>query len=285
MSGKGAYVSKGLEEAISVRCSEGRRRFLARAMPVYAESGSVRAATVVLQDVTRLCRFDELKNDLVATVAHEFRTPLTSLRMAIHLCLEEVAGPVTPKQGELLGAAREDCERLQAIVDELLDLSRIQAGRIELKRAEVVVGELVKAVLAAHHAAAGDLELHLQSEVLPDVGALSADAERLHIALGNLLANAIRHSPAGGTIVVRVARRGDELRFEVEDSGPGIAPEYREAVFEKHFRVPGEEAAGTGLGLFIAKEIVEAHGGRIGVESVAGGGSRFWFTIPGVERG
>ena len=94
--------------------------------------GELRGAAVVLQDVTRLRRFDELKNDLVATVAHEFRTPLTSLRMAIHLCLEEAAGPLTEKQADLLFAAREDCERLQAIVDDLLDLSRIQAGREEL---------------------------------------------------------------------------------------------------------------------------------------------------------
>src|SRR5207248_1147029 len=94
--------------------------------------GGIVGAAIVLQDVTRLRRFDELKNDLVATVAHEFRTPLTSLRMAIHLCVEETAGPLTDKQADLLHAAREDCERLQTIVDELLDLARIQSGRIEL---------------------------------------------------------------------------------------------------------------------------------------------------------
>ena len=102
----------------------GDRYFLPRGTPVYETRGVIVGATVILQDVTRLRRFEELKNDLVATVAHEFRTPLTSLRMAVHLCTEQVAGPLTDKQAELLHAAREDCDRLQGMVDDLLDLSR-----------------------------------------------------------------------------------------------------------------------------------------------------------------
>src|SRR5438105_15895124 len=103
----------------------GERYYLLRASPVYDEQGRITGATAILQDVTRLRRFDELKNDLLATVAHEFRTPLTSLRMAIHLCIEGTVGPLTEKQADLLHAAREDCERLQSIVDDLLNLSRI----------------------------------------------------------------------------------------------------------------------------------------------------------------
>src|SRR5262249_25617924 len=130
VGGKGAYIPKGFEEAFRVHVPDGDRYLLPRATPVYQEGGGIGGATLVLQDVTRLRRFDELKNDLVATVAHEFRTPLTSLRMAIHLCLEQVVGPVTEKQADLLYAAREDCERLQAMVDDLLDLSRIETGRV-----------------------------------------------------------------------------------------------------------------------------------------------------------
>ena len=135
LAGKGAYVPKGFEEAVRVPsrpkasacCCRAPRRSTAR-------TATVAGAAIVLQDVTRLFRFDELKNDLVATVAHEFRTPLTSLRMALHLCTEEAVGPLTPKQADLLFAAREDCERLQVIVDELLNLSRIESGTIELHR-------------------------------------------------------------------------------------------------------------------------------------------------------
>jgi NtrC-family two-component system sensor histidine kinase KinB len=137
LSGKGAVVPRGFEEAIRVDLQDGPHRLLPRATALYSEEGAVTGVTVVLQDVTRLVRFDELKNDLVATVAHEFRTPLTSLRMAVHMCAEEVAGPLTTQQADLMAAARQDCERLQGIVDDILDLSRIQAGRIELQARSV----------------------------------------------------------------------------------------------------------------------------------------------------
>ena len=128
--------------------------FIPRAMPLYGETGAVNGAAVIIQDVTRLFRFDELRNDLVATVAHEFRTPLTSLRMALHLVTEEVVGSLTPKQSELLFAAREDCERLQTIVDDLLNLARIESGRIDLHKRRVEPRSIIDAVVDVHRAAA-----------------------------------------------------------------------------------------------------------------------------------
>src|SRR5262249_1265887 len=126
LGGKGPYTPSDLREAIRVPSNEGDRYFLPRAAPVYETLGRLVGATVVLQEVTGLRRLDELQNDLVATVAHELRTPLTSLRMALQLCLEQVLGPLTEKQAEALHAAREDCTRLQTMVDDLLDLSRIE---------------------------------------------------------------------------------------------------------------------------------------------------------------
>ena len=120
-----------------MEASDGNRALLPRANPVSSDEGQLLGATVVLQDVTRLRRFDELKDDLVATVAHEFRTPLTSLRMAIHLLAEQTVGPLNEQQLDLVGAAREECERLQGIVDDLLDLARIRSGRLELHPREV----------------------------------------------------------------------------------------------------------------------------------------------------
>ena len=134
----------------------GDRYFLPRGAPVYETRGVVVGATVILQDVTRLRRFEELKNDLVATVAHEFRTPLTSLRMAVHLCTEQVAGPLTDKQAELLHAAREDCDRLQGMVDDFLDLSRIESGRVELYPLPTDVTGLIKQALENSKAEADD---------------------------------------------------------------------------------------------------------------------------------
>ncbi len=277
-SGKGAYVPHGLEEALRVATPDGDRSFLPRATPLYADEGDVVGATLVLQDVTRQIRFEELRNDLVATTAHELRTPLTSLRMAIHLLIEQRVGALNEKQADLVYAAREDCERLQDTVDELLDLSRIQAGKLELRLATVGVEALVRDALGAHASLAAERGVEIRIEVLPGLDAVRADAERILLVLANLLTNALRHGPPHGVVTLRACPTGQAVRFEVVDSGPGIPAEYQQAVFEKHFQLPGSQ--GSGLGLFISREIVHAHGGRMGVDSRPGKGSTFWFELP-----
>ncbi|HUL60531.1 MAG TPA: ATP-binding protein [Anaeromyxobacteraceae bacterium] len=280
VSGRGAYVPRGFEEAVRVASPEGDRHLLPRATPLYSEQGGVVGATIVLQDVTRLMRFDELKNDLVATVAHEFRTPLTSLRLAIHLCADEVVGPLTEKQADLMAAAREDCERLQGIVDDLLDLSRIQSGRMALKVERLDAGALLEGAEAALRAAVEAGGLAVDRDVPDPAPAVQADRERAQLVLTNLLANAVRHTPPGGRVHLSARADGDVVRFEVRDTGEGIAREHLDRVFEKFYRVPGARSGGVGLGLYISREIVHAHGGAMGVESAPGSGSTFWFTLP-----
>jgi signal transduction histidine kinase len=265
---------------VRVPAPEGERYLLPRATPVYTAGGAIGGATLVLQDVTRLRRFDELKNDVVATVAHEFRTPLTSLRMAIHLCLEGAAGPMTEKQVDLLQAGRQDCERLQSIVDDLLDLSRLQSGKVELNREPVGVGQLLDQALAQSRPQAQACQVELRSEDLVPGTSLEVDTDRLQLVFSNLLTNALRYSPKGGAVVLRARMAEQGVRFEVSDSGPGIPAEFRERIFEKYFRIPGAPSGSAGLGLYISREIVNAHGGDIGVESQLGQGSTFWFTIP-----
>ncbi|MGH7966282.1 MAG: ATP-binding protein [Candidatus Binatia bacterium] len=280
LGGKGSYTPKGFEEAVRVSSSEGDKYLLPRATPVYEPNGGIVGVTVILQDVTRLRRFDELKNDLVATVAHEFRTPLTSLRMAIHLCLEQVVGPVTEKQADLLHAAREDCERLQAMVDDLLDLSRIEAGRVEMHWRLTAAAALVKAAIETHHAAAEERKVKLSAPPpLPEDEVL-ADPERIALVFSNLVTNAIRHTPSDGKVEVRAQPVNGAVRFEVVDTGVGIPREHQRYIFDKFFRVPGSPVGGAGLGLSIAQEIVHGHGGEIGLESQPGRGSTFWFTLP-----
>jgi signal transduction histidine kinase len=282
VSGQPARSPAGLEDAVRLPTPEGEVFLLPRASRVLGEAGDLRAVTITVQDVTRARRFDELKNDLVATVAHEFRTPLTSLRMAVHLCLERAAGPVTEKQLDLLHAARQDTERLQQLVDDLLDLSRFQSGQVVLHPSSLVVEDLVEATLAAWQATAREKSIALKAEVLPGTDTVWADAERLGLVLGNLIGNAVKHSPVGSPVVVRAWRTGPTVRMEVIDRGPGIPAEFRALVFEKFFQVPGgSSAGGAGLGLFLAKEITQAHGGRIGVEGGPEGmGSVFWLEWP-----
>jgi signal transduction histidine kinase/HAMP domain-containing protein len=280
VAGKGTYLPRGLEDALRVLSGGVERRLLPRASPLYSEQGAVVGASIVLQDVTRLLRFDELKNDLVATVAHEFRTPLTSLRMAIHILVEGTVGSLTEKQADLVYAAREDCERLQGIVDDLLDLSRIQAGKVEVSPAPISSKALVEAAVAVREDAAREAHVALVADVDEPVLPVLAYVERVALVFENLIANAVRHSPKDGVITVRAAPEDGRVRFEISDQGPGIAPEYRERIFEKFFRVPGTKGEGIGLGLYISREIVRAHGGEMGVENEPGAGARFWFTLP-----
>jgi signal transduction histidine kinase len=165
------------------------------------------------------------------------------------------------------------------MVDELLDLARIQSGRIELRRARIAPAALIDAALDAHRGPAVERRIHLAGEVLPGLPGVLADRERLQVVLSNLLVNAIRHTPEGGQIVLRARAEGTQVRFEVADSGPGIPLDAQAAIFDKFVRVPSTPG-GTGLGLSIARDVVEAHGGRIGVDSTPGHGATFWFTVP-----
>jgi len=280
LSGKGAYSPRGFDDAVQLPTLMGDRYFLPRGRPVYETRGVIVAATVILQDVTRLRRFEEFKNDIVATVAHEFRTPLTSLRMAVHLCTEQVAGPLTDKQAELLDAAREDCDRLQGMVDDFLDLSRIESGRVELYPLPTEVAGLIKHALENSKTEADVKGVNLSTSLsLPSISVL-ADHDRIGHVFSNLIGNALRYTPNGGSITLDAAVVDSLVRFAVMDTGSGIPKEYQERIFEKFYQVPESGPKGTGLGLYIAKEIVRAHGGEIGVESDPGEGSTFWFTLP-----
>lgn len=275
------HVPSSIDEAVPVRTEHGEQYLLARATPVERPGMPAAGATVVLQEVTRLRRLDELRNEMVATVAHELRTPLTSLRMAILLCLEQASGGSgSPIASRLLGTARDDCERLQATVDELLDLARIQSGEIELHRSGVAAAELLGAAVAQLDASARARQVSLVMPPVADELRVLADPDRLQLVFTNLIANAIRHSPAGGTVALAAAAEDGRVRFEIADQGEGIAAEHLPLVFDRFYRVPGAPSGGVGLGLAIARELVVAHGGEIGVESRPNAGSRFWFTVP-----
>ncbi len=277
---KGPYLPRGFEEAVRLTGPEGERYLLPRAVPVQDAGGGLNGVTILLQDVTRLRLFDQVKSDLVATVAHEFRTPLTSLRMAIYLCLEGVPGPLTSKQSELLAAARADCERVQAMVDDLLDLSRISEGGLKMRSIPLAADELVRGALMAHAAAAQRAGVRLEAQPPLSSARVLADPERLVLVFSNLITNALRHTSQGGVVACGALAEAEAVRFWVRDSGQGIAPEHLERIFDKFYGLTGARAGGQGLGLYIAREVVRAHGGEIGVESAPAQGSRFWFTLP-----
>ena len=290
IQGARAAVAKGgrpvvpsdFGSVVVVQAAEGERAFLPHATPIYdAVTGEMVGVTVLLQDVTRLRRLDELKGNLVNTVAHELRIPLTSLGMALHLALDErVSGPVSGKLAELLATAREDVQRLRALVEDLLDLSRIQEGKVLLKIEAVAVPVLLTDVREAVRTAAEQASVEVDVEAPPDVGPVSVDRARMQLALTNLASNAVRFAPSGTTVILGAKRAPGGVRFEVDDAGPGVPKEERERIFERFARSDSDSGGGPGLGLYIAREVVRAHGGRIGVLERPGGGARFWIEVP-----
>jgi signal transduction histidine kinase len=280
LKGKGPQAPRGLENVIPILVAERPRYVQPIATPMYADvSGAVVGVTVLLRDVTSLRRADELKNDLLATVAHELRTPLTSIRMGIHLCLEEKVGPLTEKQQELLTSAREDAERLHRLVEGILSVSKIEAGVLVGRRRTVAPSKLVEQAVAPFRVRAADQRIALATRA-PDMPFVEVDEDSVVLVLTNMLTNAFKHTPEGGRIEVTAEAADDTVRFNVTDTGGGIPEEHRPRLFEKFYRVPGSPPGGTGLGLSIARDIVFAHEGEIGVESTVGKGSRFWFYLP-----
>lgn len=227
-----------------------------------------------------LQRMDELKSQFVANVSHEFKNPLAMVAESMSLVIEGVAGEANPKQKELLETGRKTVQRLIRLVMDLLDVSKIEAGKMEMKREELDFVSLVEEVLAAYDRELSKKQLTLKKELAPDTGMLWADKDKLSEVVINLLNNAIKYTPQGGAIAIRAGGSDKEVRFEIADTGPGIPVEYKEKIFDKFERITAEKQEGTGLGLPIAKDIIALHKGRIWAEGAAGQGSRFIFTLP-----
>lgn len=276
------FLTKAFDQTVTFRFNSEDRAYLPQILPIKDPFGITLGAAVVLSDVTRFRLLDQIKSNLVATVSHELKTPLTSIRLVLHLLLEETVGPLTPKQTELLIDARDNAERLLNTIEHLLALARLEEGRESLElRAETPQALLQAAAEAARpRAEAKHIELIVEeASSLPPV---AADPVRLGHALNNLLDNALTYTDEGGSITLS-ARALDErnVRLSVTDTGVGIRAKCMPHVFDKFFRVPDQSRGhGTGLGLAIVREIVLAHGGQVSCESEVGRGTAFHLTLP-----
>ncbi len=278
------FLPHSFDAVLSYRLKGAERSFLPRILTMRNKENAVLGVAVVLYDVTRFRLLDAAKTHLVGTVSHELKTPLTSVRMVLHILLEKTVGALNPKQQELLEAARTDTERLLRILNDLLDLARIEEGLAELHREKVAPAELLQAAAdeAADKAAAGKLKVNCAVDA--DLPPVLADRQRIGYVFSNLLANAIKHSPAGGEVRLRATRAEDQaVQFTVADDGPGIPADFHTRIFDRFFRVPGQTKSGAGLGLSIAREITIAHGGRIGVKNSAGQGATFYVVLKAVD--
>jgi NtrC-family two-component system sensor histidine kinase KinB len=259
--------------------------FRPEAIPILGNDVQPVGIVMVLQDVTQAREQEEMKRGVISTASHQLKTPLTSVRMAIHLLLEEKVGSLTPQQVELLVAAREDSDRLYSILNDLLDISRMESGKVQMNFRSVPPHAMVLGALEPFQMNFKDRGVALATELPIDLPEVWADTVRMNYVFANLLSNALRYTPPGGK--VGVLARADEgwVHFTVSDTGKGISEEYLLRIFEQFFRVPDQGAeTGAGLGLAIVKDIVEAHGGTVKAESRLGEGSTFTFTLRRADR-
>ncbi len=238
---------------------------------------------LLLQDITQFRELDRMKSDFIATVSHEFRTPVTSINMSVDILDQELLGPLTPKQRELITSAKEDCYRLTKLARELLQLSKLESGRIQLREDELVLHDVVESSLHPLQIQFQEKNVRLTADVPATLPILIADEQQISWVITNLVTNALKYTPAGGTVSVRGREDPNGLRLDVTDTGVGIAAEHRERIFDKFVQIKQSSNAtpgSVGLGLAIAKEIVEMYGGRIWVKSEIGAGSTFSLVLP-----
>ena len=245
--------------------------------------GDLYGVVTLLQDVTQFKELDRMKSDFIATLSHEFRTPLTSINMSVDILNQGILGPLNERQKDLINSTKEDCYRLTKLARELLQLSKLESGRLQLNDEELDVHALLEFSLHPLQLQFHEKNVLLVAEVAPDTPRLIADEQQISWVITNLVTNALKYTEPGGTVTVRAKPREDSLLFEVEDTGLGIAKEHLEDIFARFVQVKraaGATPGSVGLGLAIAKEIVEAYGGRIWAESEPGKGSTFSFVLP-----
>jgi PAS domain S-box-containing protein len=278
-------ASEETSEVVPLIVDGAERSFRQRTTPMRDADGRLVGAVMLLEDITHLREVDRLKSEFIAGASHELRTPLTSLEMGVLLLLEGSAGQLSPKQQELLELCREDALRLDRLVKDLLDLSKIESGeaaphRVPLPAQEVIAGAVAQ---VERQAAAKGIALAVGKSADPLI--VLADRGQVERVITNLVSNAIRATDRGGRIDVSTAVRSGFLAVSVTDSGRGIPHEFLDRIFEPFVQVPGAPAGGAGLGLSISRRIVEAHGGQLAVRSQVGRGTTFTFTLPLAAEG
>ena len=256
------------------------RHYLFSVTAIRGRDRNLSGIVLLLRDVTRLKEVERLKSEFVMAASHELRTPLTSLGMSVDLLLEHVAPDLGEKEREILQAAHEEVHRMMDLVNDLLDLSKLEAGKIDLEFESISAAGLFEKVRAVFKGQTEMKMVTLAAEPAEALPMIRADANKIAWVLTNLVSNALRYVRQGGNITLLATRTGQQIQLSVHDDGPGIPKEYQSKIFQKFVQVKGQETGGTGLGLAICKEIVRAHGGSIWVESTPGQGSTFSFTLP-----
>lgn len=272
------------DQRIVVLTNEGEaRHYLFSATMVGQKDQKIKSVVLLLKDITQLREVERLKSEFVMAASHELRTPLTSLGMSLDLLIEHATQYLPDKEKELLHAAYDEVNRMKAMVHDLLDLSKIEAGRIDLEFENIPVATLFEHARNVFKSQVSMKHINLSIDETEFLPLVRADASKIVWVLSNLISNALRYVSEGGHIRLTAECTGVAVNIAVQDDGVGIPPEHQTRVFQKFVQLNKREGGRTGLGLAISKEIVRAHGGTIWVESHPGKGSVFTFTLPTVS--
>jgi len=259
----------------------------ARTNPVVDSAGVYIGLVLTLHDITAEREIAQMKNEFVSTVSHELRTPLTSIKGYVDLILDGDAGPIDEIQAEFLGIVKENADRLVALINDMLDISRIESGRVHLKLEPMPIEDVIAGTLDSFRAVLEQGGRTVRARVPANLPRVRADRDRVGQVLMNFVSNAIKYSPNGGDVVISARHAGDFVNVSVQDHGMGITREDQKQLFTKFYRIDNaltREIGGTGLGLSICKSIIELHGGKVWVRSKMGEGSTFTFSVPVAPR-
>ena len=235
---------------------------------------------ILLKNITEFKELDSAKTTFISTISHELKTPIAAIMMSLQLLEDKRVGELNDEQEQLSKSIKENSERLLSITGELLNMTQVEAGKLQLMPKITKPIELIEYAIKANQVQADKFNIQIEVEYPEEkIGKLFVDSEKIAWVLTNLLSNAIRYSKENGRVVIGARQEGDMIDLYVQDFGKGIDPRYHKSIFDRYFRVPGTKVQGSGLGLSISRDFVEAHGGTLTVESELGKGSRFVMRL------
>ncbi|MEI9943996.1 MAG: ATP-binding protein [Chitinophagaceae bacterium] len=260
---------------------DGKENYFTKEIMDITQRNEKIGTVIVLRNITPFKELDTAKTNFMATISHELKTPLASSDFSLKLLEDDRVGTLTQEQKELVQSLKNDNQRLLRILSELLDMSQVESGRMELTIRDITVAGIITKAEESVANAIKEKNITVKKEIEEDLPMVKADAEKIPWVLNNFLTNAIKYSPENGSLVIKAFQKENFIEVSVRDFGSGIEENFQPKIFDRYFKVPGtKEKKGTGLGLAISKDFVEAMGGTIGVTSHPGKGSYFYFRLP-----
>lgn len=263
--GKEAYYEKEIQEIVYTTQEENIRNVL--------------GYYIILKNVTRYMELDIAKTNFIATISHELKTPISSIKLGLQLLENEKTGKLNAEQLDLIKSCEDDTNKLLKIISELLNSTQAETGKIQLNILAADIREVLHFSITSNKVIAQQKGIRFDIDLPEQLSAVQADKDKSIWVLSNLISNAIRYSPENSDVKISVTQNNNQMAISVTDFGPGIEPEYQEKVFDRYFRIPGTKQEGTGLGLAICKEFMEAQGGEITLDSRFGKGSTFTIKL------